>query len=110
MVHHLSALDYSRLTPNQIRAALEPSFDSREIALGVLCSYDPGVDRRLPSKKRTKPCSNCAVATGLYTGIAGCCYRHLYKDERRQLAERWTCHNGGRCEGAWEALVGEEND
>lgn len=85
---------------DELRAAVEPGFDSRESALELFKSEY----REFP-KIRNKPCSDCAVTEGLYAGLAACGYRHLDPEERLRLAKTWSCHNGGRCEGAYMVLV-----
>ena len=57
---------------------------------------------------REQPCGDCAVTGGLYTEIAAGCYQTLSPEQRETVANGWFCHNGGRCEGAWQVLVGEE--
>lgn len=85
----------------ELRKVVEPGFDNREAALSLLESKDPLVKLHgLPKKIRSKPCKDCAVIGGLYTGIAACGYQYLDEQERNILASSWTCHNGGRCEGA----------
>ena len=56
---------------------------------------------------RQNPCQDCAVMCGLYTEIAVSCYQNLESAQLSTVANGWFCHNGGRCEGAWQVLVGE---
>lgn len=85
----------------ELRSAIEPGCDDRETALSLL--KPDGT--RVCQKVRSAPCSDCAVVHGLYTGLAACGYRHLSVSERWVLADRWHCHNGGRCEGAAIVLL-----
>lgn len=90
----------------ELRSAIEPGFDDRESAESLLAFKDPCTSvHGNPCKVRNKPCHDCAVTGGLYTGVAACAYRHLSKDERQTIADGWTCHNGGRCEGAFLVLM-----
>lgn len=57
------------------------------------------------TKIRTKPCEDCAVMCGLYSDIAATCYKHLTQDDCMTVAKNWSCHNGGRCEGAYQVLI-----
>ena len=81
----------------EMRGIYDKSFDSYRAALLAL---------RISRKEkvvRTKPCSDCAVTSGLYTDIAAACHKFLGDEQKEVAKDCWSCHHGGRCEGA--ALV-----
>lgn len=87
----------------EMRTFIEPGFESREVALHFM-----HWQRESVSKVRDKPCHDCAVTHGLYTGIASCMYKFLTEEEKEIAANSWGCHNGGRCEGAALVLLSKE--
>jgi hypothetical protein len=94
---------------HHLRSAIEPGFDAPEAAASLLASTDPHLEAHgSPAKVRNAPCHDCAVIGGLYAGIAACAWRYLDEGDRQKVAEGWTCHNGGRCEGAYWVLLAEE--
>lgn len=94
----------------ELRRATFPdgSLDSRSAALALIDGKDPYIQiKGYPQRTRPAPCADCATWDGMYAPIAACGYRHLYPAERIEAARRWTCHNGGRCEGAALILLGD---
>lgn len=75
-------------------------FDSKESMSKV---YFNSLEQPRARQIRSTQCHDCA-AYGLYAGIAVGAYRHLGEEERKIIARSWTCHNGGRCEGAAEIM------
>lgn len=90
----------------EARNFLEPSFDNRKAAVSIL-NRSLYINNAKAQIMRDKPCEDCAVMHGLYTGIASCCYTYLNNEEKQQVVDRWYCHQGGRCEGAALVILGD---
>jgi hypothetical protein len=87
----------------ELRVIRDPDFDDKRVAQGVLERSDA-----ICTIKRSAPCSDCAVVCGFYSDYAAAAFKYLSESDRRFIAERWDCHNGGRCEGAYRVLLDQQ--